>query len=525
MAYDECIAYIQQKQWPQAAILLQSLPKDAHTLEMQAYVAKQMGDVALAEQALKAALALEPTVNRQALLAALLYQQQRFVEARALWQQVLQQQPQSFQAQFQLAQCYLAIEDYLAARPYLEWCQQQKPDEVAVLFQLATLHCQLEQEVEARAYFEAVLQLEPYHLEALNNYGVVSLRAKDYDKAIHCFATAMRIDSDHLPSRANLAQVLLQAGRYVEARDYFEQYLQRAPTDLNARYNAGVVALLLADRAAALEQFQAVLVEAPDNVASLLNLAAMALQQQETSNAIGYYQRVLNVEPAQPIATYMLAALLRQDTPQKAPAAYVSALFDQYATHFDRHLSGALQYQTPQHLRQLYDRLTQGEPLARLLDLGCGTGLSGAAFADVASLMIGVDLSEAMLAKARDKQLYRDLLCQDMVSYLQQAGEGFDAMIAADVLVYLGDLSDFFEQAALRLNDQGWLLCSLEVAKTEAPFELTQNGRFQHALSYIRQLAQAAGLHVVRHEKATLRLQEGEAVAGQIIALQKRRAS
>jgi predicted TPR repeat methyltransferase len=253
-----------------------------------------------------------------------------------------------------------------------------------------------------------------------------------------------------------------------------------------------------------------------------LNLAALALQQQETSNAIGYYQRVLSVEPTQPIATYMLAALLRGVTPKKAPEAYVSALFDQYATHFDRHLNGALQYQTPQHLRHLYDRVTKALPIKRLLDLGCGTGLSGAAFADIASDMVGVDLSEAMLAKAQDKQLYQALCRQDIVAYLQQPGESFDAMIAADVLVYLGDLSDFFEQAALRLNDQAWLLCSIEIATTEVAFELTPNGRFQHALSYIRDSARTSGLQFVRHEKVTLRLQEGQAVEGYIIALQKR---
>ena len=63
----------------------------------------------------------------------------------------------------------------------------------------------------------------------------------------------------------------------------------------------------------------------------------------------------------------------------------------------DRHLTETLGYQTPTHLRALYG----DQPIQRMLDLGCGTGLSGQAFADIATHITGVDLSPNMLARAR----------------------------------------------------------------------------------------------------------------------------
>lgn len=509
-----CLRLIQQGEWQQASLLVDELPPDDQ-YEVRAYLATQMGDVVAAESALRAALAHKAKSNTYALLASNLYQQGRYAEARALWQPLEADTPR---VSFHMAQSYLAEDNYRAALPCLERCLQHYPEDVALLFQLATVLCQLEQ--PAQSYFEAVLRLDPYHLEALNNYGVYCLKSKDYDTAIHCFATAMRLDAAHLPSRANLAQTLLQAGRYQEAQDYFDQYLALAPDDWNAVYNAGVVALLLAQHDRAADYFLKVVAQSPDNIPSLLNLAAIAIHRQEPSNAVGYYQRVLTLDPQQPIATYTLAALTSQDTINKAPDEYISALFDQYADHFDQHLCQALAYQTPQHLRDLYNRVALPLPrAARCLDLGCGTGLTAAAFADTGVSFIGVDLSLQMLAVARAKNLYVECVRAEMVAYLNQSNECFAAIFAADVLGYVGDLSEWFSACAAHLAVGACLWLSIEVSSATAPFSLMPNGRFQHRLDYVQRLATANGLHVAGEQKVILRQQAGLPVQGYVIGL------
>ncbi|MFC7608697.1 hypothetical protein [Teichococcus aestuarii] len=77
-------------------------------------------------------------------------------------------------------------------------------------------------------------------------------------------------------------------------------------------------------------------------------------------------------------ARFLLAALGRAPAPERAPAAYVRDLFDQYAPRFAADLTGRLGYRTPAALAALLrDSGLAPEPVADALDLGCGTGLSG----------------------------------------------------------------------------------------------------------------------------------------------------
>lgn len=67
---------------------------------------------------------------------------------------------------------------------------------------------------------------------------------------------------------------------------------------------------------------------------------------------------------------------------------------------------------------------------ASLLDMGCGTGLSGVAFAAAGFTTVdGCDLSEGMLAEARARGLYRALYLAD-----EMPGTMYDAVAAVGVI-------------------------------------------------------------------------------------------
>ena len=74
--------------------------------------------------------------------------------------------------------------------------------------------------------------------------------------------------------------------------------------------------------------------------------------------------------------------------------AYVRTLFDQYAPEFDRALLDTLHYRGPRVLRDAVIGALHAAgrlPSGRAIDLGCGTGLSGRAFARYADELIGFD--------------------------------------------------------------------------------------------------------------------------------------
>src|SRR5436190_5713661 len=87
---------------------------------------------------------------------------------------------------------------------------------------------------------------------------------------------------------------------------------------------------------------------------------------------------------------------------------YVRTLFDQYAPRFDRALED-LGYRAPALLRDAVAETARAEGRVRfgaMLDLGCGTGLAGAAFRPHVDWLVGVDLSPKMVVVARAKGLY-----------------------------------------------------------------------------------------------------------------------
>jgi predicted TPR repeat methyltransferase len=51
-----------------------------------------------------------------------------------------------------------------------------------------------------------------------------------------------------------------------------------------------------------------------------------------------------------------------------------------------------------------------------VLDAGCGTGLCGTIIAPFACRLVGVDLSEGMLAHAKDKNVYHRLVKAELGS-------------------------------------------------------------------------------------------------------------
>ena len=76
-------------------------------------------------------------------------------------------------------------------------------------------------------------------------------------------------------------------------------------------------------------------------------------------------------------AALHLARLGGADPAAAALQTYVRTLFDQYAARFDRALED-LSYSAPAKLREAV--MKHGTRFGSMLDLGCGTGLAGAAF-------------------------------------------------------------------------------------------------------------------------------------------------
>ena len=115
----------------------------------------------------------------------------------------------------------------------------------------------------------------------------------------------------------------------------------------------------------------------------------------------------------------MLAACSGRDVPARASDAFVEKTFDSFAASFDAKLA-SLGYRAPALVAEMlaHAGLDASRSLD-VLDAGCGTGLCGPLVAPYARRLVGVDLSEAMLARARARDVYDELVKGELTAYLR----------------------------------------------------------------------------------------------------------
>ena len=206
--------------------------------------------------------------------------------------------------------------------------------------------------------------------------------------------------------------------------------------------------------------------------------------------------------------------------PAQADPDYVMGLFDDYAERFDAHLVGSLGYRGPAVLMAALDSVAGAQAqFARVLDLGCGTGLMGGAIRARAGDLRGVDLSPRMLAKAQERGLYDGVARADVTDALRETPPAsLDLVLAADVLVYLGDLAPVFAAARDALVHCGLFAFTLQATDGSA-YDIGADRRYAHSAAYVARIASECELSVAYQAAASTRHDAGKAIAGLVFVL------
>lgn len=250
---------------------------------------------------------------------------------------------------------------------------------------------------------------------------------------------------------------------------------------------------------------------------------ALALEKAgDIDAAVEAYQEVLAIDPDDHGgAAVRIASMGRGETPVRAPDAYVETLFDQHAEVFEDVLVEQLGYHVPMLVRQRLLDLKLG-PFKRMLDLGCGTGLTGSTLNDLCEEMIGIDISENMVVIADEKEVYETLFVAEVEDFLDDNDEEpFDLITATDVLPYLGALEPLFFGAAENMNPGGIFIFSSESLPEKLadghPYMVGPHQRFIHTEAYIRERLSAIGFELIEIMEINVRMQEGQPSPGHLV--------
>ena len=255
---------------------------------------------------------------------------------------------------------------------------------------------------------------------------------------------------------------------------------------------------------------------------------ALALEKAgDVDAAVKAYEDVLAIDPEDHGgAAVRIAALGRGETPPKAPDAYVETLFDQHAESFEDILVEQLGYAVPVLVRQRLQDLKLG-PFKRMLDLGCGTGLTGGTLRDMAGDITGIDISENMVEIAHEKDLYETLYVAEVEDFLEDNDdEPFDLITATDVLPYLGALEPVFFGAAENMVPEGIFVFSSETLPDEVmagrPYMVGPHQRFAHSETYVRERLASTGFEILDIMEINVRMQDGHPTPGHLVTARYR---
>jgi predicted TPR repeat methyltransferase len=266
---------------------------------------------------------------------------------------------------------------------------------------------------------------------------------------------------------------------------------------------------------------------APRFATAWFALGAIRDRLGDGTGAIAAFEQARDADPADYHgARLQLARLGAGDAAPAMTETYVRRLFDQYAVRYDAALTQHLAYRGPALLRAAVEAATRatGRQMRfdAMLDLGCGTGLAGAAFRPFVGCLVGVDLSPAMVAQAQTKGIYDRLVSSGIAGFL--AGEVADAekyqlVVAADVFVYVNDLAPIVAGIARVLVPDGLLAFTVET-HSENGVKLLATLRYAHGGVYLRRVLDAAGLSIAHFAMGSVRSEKGVPVDSLIVVAQ-----
>lgn len=380
----------------------------------------------------------------------------------------------------------------------------------------------------AEAAYRTALAMRPASVATLQCLAMLKEQDRDCAAAVECFRACVALGDRSAAVWGNLGRLYYQVGSVLEAHGAYKEAVRADPSNLHfarmlckAKFLRDVSEGESVDQALTEYERSAAVGEEPARERlDLLEVAAGLFGHSgHIDAAIRISKKRLELRPESAAAKYLLTALVGEPLVDRSPPEYIVENFDAFAEQFDAKLVGVLGYDVPEQICAVIRDATPHGHLYDALDAGCGTGLCGPLLRPFARHLTGVDLSAKMLELAARRGAYDVLVREELIAFLERSAARFDLIVAADVFIYFGDLTEFLAAASAALRPSGLLVFSTELLKGGG-YRILSTGRFAHAREYVQA---AAAPHFVQEfcSDTTLRLDTSARVAGNLFAFRR----
>ena len=338
------------------------------------------------------------------------------------------------------------------------------------------------------------------------------------DTAVNRYEKALDIKPDYADAHNNLAITLQGLDQLDAAVERYKKALAIKPDYAEAHYNLGDTLHKLGQLDASVRSYEKAIAIKPDYAEAHNNLGNTLKRLGQLDAAVRSYKKALAIKPDYVVPQHMINALTG-NTSTKPPKEYVKNLFDDYAERFDDSLIKQLGYKLPFLMKELILKLDpKRKAFEKVIDLGCGTGLTGKELRDISGNLTGIDISSNMVNKARELDVYDRLIEGDVVDILSSSKEKYDLFIALDVFVYIGELTKIIKTVRQCCNKNALFIFSIETQEEDG-YSLLKSARYSHSEGYILKTA-SDGFKLIKSQEVNLRKQKESWIKGKIFFLQ-----
>lgn len=364
---------------------------------------------------------------------------------------------------------------------------KHRPNDVNGLFNLGCALVANNNARDAENHFRLVIKMNPRHSIAHDNLGQLYEQKGFFDDARKCYENAIHGDNPRSIHYRHLGLAYLKAKNPTAAEKYFLQGMAMDDTDAKSHVELGRAQCELGKISEATESFN----------------------------------RALHINPELNYARFWLSAINDQATTDTAKHRFVSRLFDGHAEDFDKILVDDLGYRIPWLVADELRSAIRTDTALDILDIGCGTGLCAESLRSITNTIVGIDLSRNMLAKAEKRGAYKELLHGDIVEVMNKLDDKYDLVVAADVFIYVGNLSKAFQSCNSTLREAGLFAFSVELSDHQDGYMLRATGRYAHSVNYINSLATDNNFDILTEKNVLLRMDAGSEIRGMMYILRK----
>ena len=345
---------------------------------------------------------------------------------------------------------------------------------------------------EANTLYREAISLKPLSAGAYFGFAVTLAELGDDEGAKLNHRKALDLDPRHWQARVSLGMMLVDEGKIVEA---LEQAEVLARAEAAADFPHRTFGILLA-RAGCRD------------------------------GARQCFETHLSANPADKDAIAMLLATAGGPLPARASDQQVARVYNaSRASRWDEDATGPADYQGHRLVFAAIHELNS-QCVDAIIDAGCGTGLVGELLRAKTGNLVGVDMSDAMLVQARQKNIYDELHRGDLVEYLDCHPRSCDIISSAATLIHFGNLDPVFSAAARCLRPGGLFVFTV-FPNDDDPDAVSmgkldghaQGGCFVHGPGYVTQTAAKHGFRVAILRRQCQEYARNRSIVSLVVAL------